>query len=176
MGAFRTVFLAGFLICFGGCVFSPTDDGAPYIQPPMFLDKGTDYTQSATLPFRSYTQEGMVYHPGYPKQKRFLTQASWYGTYFHGKKTASGETYDLYAYSAAHKTLPIPSFAKITHLKNGRSLIVRINDRGPFIQGREIDLSWAAARKLGTLEYGVSEVEVQWLGVEPPSFWQRFFG
>jgi rare lipoprotein A (peptidoglycan hydrolase) len=167
--------ILGSTVFLGGCLFAPKEDGEPYFQPPMFFDKGTDYTHSQTLPFRTYYQDGRRYEPTYPKKTCFRTMASWYGSYFHGKKTASGEVYDLYAYSAAHKTLPIPSFAKITHLKNGQSIIVRINDRGPFIQGREIDLSWAAARKLGTLEYGVSEVEVDWLGVEPPSLWKRFF-
>lgn len=81
--------------------------------------------------------------------------ASWYGAEFHGKKTASGQTYNMYAMSAAHKTLPLLSYAKVTNLKNHRSVIVRINDRGPFHGKREMDLSYAAAKKLGISGVGV---------------------
>jgi rare lipoprotein A len=87
--------------------------------------------------------------------------ASWYGKRFHGQKTASGETYDMYAMTAAHPTLPIPSYARVTHVKSGRQVVVRINDRGPFHAGRVIDLSYAAAYRLGLLESGSGEVEVQ---------------
>lgn len=87
--------------------------------------------------------------------------ASWYGTKFHGRKTANGEVYNMYALSAAHKTLPLPSYAKVTNLDNGRSIIVRINDRGPFVPGRIIDLSYTAAQKLGYLNKGTARVEVE---------------
>ncbi len=87
--------------------------------------------------------------------------ASWYGKRFHGKKTASGEPYDMYAMSAAHPTLPIPSYARVTNLANGRSVIVRVNDRGPFHAGRVIDLSYAAAHKLGYIAQGSAQVEVE---------------
>lgn len=86
--------------------------------------------------------------------------ASWYGTKFHGKRTSSGETYNMYALSAAHKTLPIPTYVRVTHLGNQRSLIVRVNDRGPFHKGRIIDLSYAAAKKLGIDQQGTAFVEV----------------
>src|SRR5678815_1754148 len=75
--------------------------------------------------------------------------ASFYGNKFHGRRTSSLEVYDMYAFSAAHKTLPLPSFARVTNLANGKSVIVRVNDRGPFHDGRIIDLSYAAAVKLG---------------------------
>ncbi|WGL16478.1 septal ring lytic transglycosylase RlpA family protein [Microbulbifer bruguierae] len=88
-------------------------------------------------------------------------KASWYGTKFHGRKTANGEVYNMYALSAAHKTLPLPSYAKVTNLDNGRSIIVRINDRGPFVPGRIIDLSYTAAQKLGYIDRGVARVEVE---------------
>ncbi|MBX6392392.1 MAG: septal ring lytic transglycosylase RlpA family protein, partial [Burkholderiales bacterium] len=78
--------------------------------------------------------------------------ASWYGRRFHGKPTASGEPYDMYAMTAAHPTMPIPSYARVTNLANGRSVVVRINDRGPFLHDRIIDLSYAAAYKLGYVE------------------------
>lgn len=87
--------------------------------------------------------------------------ASWYGRRYHGQKTSSGETYDMYAMTAAHTTLPIPSYARVTHLGSGRSVVVRINDRGPFHAGRVIDLSYAAASRLGIVQGGSAEVEVE---------------
>ena len=87
--------------------------------------------------------------------------ASWYGNKFHGFTTSTFETYDMYSYSAAHKTLPLPSYARVTNLENGRSVIVRINDRGPFVQNRIIDLSYVAAVKLGVWPKGTAMVEVR---------------
>ncbi|HQV07673.1 MAG TPA: septal ring lytic transglycosylase RlpA family protein, partial [Thauera sp.] len=87
--------------------------------------------------------------------------ASWYGRRFHGNPTSSGEPYDMYAMTAAHPTLPIPSYARVTHLGNGRSVVVRVNDRGPFLRGRVIDLSYAAAHKLGYINAGSAQVEVE---------------
>nr|WP_305910118.1 septal ring lytic transglycosylase RlpA family protein [Methylomarinum sp. Ch1-1]MDP4519023.1 septal ring lytic transglycosylase RlpA family protein [Methylomarinum sp. Ch1-1] len=89
--------------------------------------------------------------------------ASWYGTKFHGKKTSNGEVYDMYAMTAAHKTLPIPSYVRVTNLRNRRSVVVRINDRGPFHENRIIDLSYTAAVKLGIQQAGTGFVEVQTL-------------
>ena len=86
---------------------------------------------------------------------------SWYGRRFHGNPTSSGEPYDMYAMTAAHPTLPIPSYARVTNLANGRSVVVRVNDRGPFLRGRVIDLSYAAAHKLGYVNRGSAEVEVE---------------
>jgi len=91
--------------------------------------------------------------------------ASWYGKDFHGRLTANGETYDMYGLSAAHKTLPIPTWVEVTNLSNDRRIIVRINDRGPFIDGRIIDLSYGAARELDIIEAGTARVEVRALGV-----------
>ena len=87
--------------------------------------------------------------------------ASWYGTKFHGRATSSGELYDMCLFTAAHKTLPLPSYVRVTNLDNGRSLIVRVNDRGPFHSGRIIDLSYAAAVHLGVDRTGTARVEVQ---------------
>lgn len=87
--------------------------------------------------------------------------ASWYGKKFHGHKTSNGEVYDMYGMTAAHKTLPIPSYVRVTHLQNGRSVVVRVNDRGPFHPGRIIDLSYAAAKKLGIVSTGTGPVEVE---------------
>ncbi len=86
--------------------------------------------------------------------------ASWYGTKFHGRRTSSGEPYDMYAMTAAHKTLPLPTYVRVTNLDNGRSVVVRVNDRGPFHSNRIIDLSYTAAWKLGTLGKGTGYVEV----------------
>ncbi|MDB2705364.1 septal ring lytic transglycosylase RlpA family protein [Pseudomonadota bacterium] len=87
--------------------------------------------------------------------------ASWYGTKFHGKRTSSGEPYDMYAMTAAHKTLPLPSYVEVTNLDNGRKVIVKVNDRGPFHGGRIIDLSYSAATKLGIIGKGTGNVEVK---------------
>lgn len=87
--------------------------------------------------------------------------ASWYGKQFHGKKTAIGEIYDMYAMTAAHPTMELPSYARVTNLANGRSVIVRVNDRGPFIGGRAIDMSYAAAVKLGYQKKGTTRVKIE---------------
>jgi rare lipoprotein A len=94
-----------------------------------------------------------------PYQARGI--ATWYGRRYHGKQTSSGETYDMYAMSAAHTTLPIPSYARVRNLKNGKSVVVRINDRGPFVEGRIIDLSYTAAHRIGVLAGGAAMVEVE---------------
>jgi rare lipoprotein A len=86
--------------------------------------------------------------------------ASWYGKKFHGRKTSSGEVYDMYAMTAAHKTLPIPVYVRVKNLSNGRSIIVKVNDRGPFIEGRIIDLSYTAAQKLDITGAGTARVEI----------------
>ena len=93
--------------------------------------------------------------------------ASWYGRKFHGQRTSSGEIYDMYAMTAAHPTLPIPSYARVTSVATGRSVVVRVNDRGPFWPGRVMDLSYAAAWKLGYVEQGSTMVEVE--GIVPGS-------
>lgn len=92
--------------------------------------------------------------------------ASWYGAKFHGRATSSMEPYDMCRFTAAHKTLPLPSYARVTNLDNGRSAIVRVNDRGPFHEGRVIDLSYVAALKLGVYETGTARVEVE--AITPP--------
>jgi rare lipoprotein A len=93
--------------------------------------------------------------------------ASWYGTKFHGRATSSGEPYDMYAMSAAHKSLPLPTYVRVTNLNNRKSAIVKVNDRGPFHSDRLIDLSYAAAVKLGIAAYGTAPVEVKAIEVTP---------
>jgi rare lipoprotein A len=110
----------------------------------------------------SYTVLGREYRVlRDPRGYRERGIASWYGAKFHGRSTSSMEPYDMCAFSAAHKTLPLPSYARVTHLGNGRSVVVRVNDRGPFHAGRVIDLSYAAALKLGVYETGTAQVEVE---------------
>ena len=88
-------------------------------------------------------------------------EASWYGTKFHGQRASSGETYNMYAMTAAHKTLPLPTYVEVKNLDNGRKAIVKVNDRGPFHDGRIIDLSYAAATKLGVVATGTAPVEIR---------------
>ena len=110
----------------------------------------------------SYTVRGKTYKV--MKNANGFTQegiASWYGTKFHGRKTSSGEAYNMYAMSAAHKTLPLPTYVEVTHKGNGRKVILKVNDRGPFHEGRIIDLSYAAARKLGISGTGTGPVSVR---------------
>ena len=94
------------------------------------------------------------------KGKKIRGLASYYAKQFHGKKTANGETFDMYGLSAAHKTLPFNTWLEVKNLSNGRTIIVRINDRGPFVKGRIIDLSYGAAKELHMLNAGVQEVEL----------------
>ena len=102
--------------------------------------------------------------------------ASWYGENFHGRRTSGGEPYDMYAMTAAHKTLPLPTYVRVTDLDTGNRVVVRINDRGPFVEGRIIDLSYAAALKLGIAGAGTARVEVRALdppAVDPPGMGVR---
>jgi len=141
------------------------DDG-PGAKPPANLDgipeavpRAEPINRGTSRPYvvmgRSYTP--MTSHQ--PYQARGI--ATWYGRRYHGKPTASGEPYDMYAMTAAHTTLPIPSYARVTNLKNGRSVVVRVNDRGPFVDGRIIDLSYTAAHRIGVLGGGSAMVEVE---------------
>ena len=94
--------------------------------------------------------------------------SSWYGKQFHGKKTSSGEVFDMYQISAAHKTLPIPSYIRVTNLANNKTMVVRVNDRGPFVGARVLDLSYAAARELGFAVAGTTPVKIESLSVIAP--------
>lgn len=107
------------------------------------------------------------------KNYRERGEASWYGTKFHGRLTSNREPYDMYAYTGAHKSLPLPAYVRVRNLDNGRSLILRVNDRGPFHPGRIIDLSYAAAIKLGVHLTGTARVEVETVGPRGRSRWKR---
>ena len=109
-----------------------------------------------------YTEFGETYCPMISAEGFVETGiASWYGEKFHGRPTALGETYNMYAMTAAHKTLPLPTRVRVTNLENGRSVVLRVNDRGPFVRGRVIDLSYTAARELGVYRPGTARVRVE---------------
>jgi len=114
---------------------------------------------------RPYAIAGKTYHP-IASEKGFVQEgmASWYGEDFHGRPTANGEIYDMYAETAAHKTLPMNTYIRVTNLRNKRQITVRVNDRGPFVRGRIVDLSYTGAKKLGMLESGTAPVRVEALG------------
>jgi rare lipoprotein A len=151
----------------------PHRDGAPWWDVDV-----SKIPDAVPMPFygnykaNPYTVLGKTYYP-MPDAKRYLATgtASWYGTKFHGQATANGEKYDLYGMSAAHKTLPLPSYVRVTNLDNGKSVILRVNDRGPFYSDRIIDLSFAAAKKLGYAEVGTARVKVE--GIDPAEWWAQ---
>jgi len=119
---------------------------------------------------RPYAVFGVSYRPlASSRGYRERGVASWYGKKFHGRPTSSGEPYDMYAMTAAHKTLPLPSYARVRNLNNGRSVVVRVNDRGPFLHNRLIDLSYAAAERLGITATGTGIVEVEGLTGDEPA-------
>jgi rare lipoprotein A len=141
------------------------DDG-PGDAPPVDLARIPDAQprpeplhRAANSPYVVFGREYVPERSVRPFRQRGV--ASWYGRRFHGNPTSSGERYDMYAMTAAHPTLPIPSYARVTSVANGRSVVVRINDRGPFLHGRIIDLSYAAAWKLGYLAQGSTLVDVE---------------
>jgi rare lipoprotein A len=141
------------------------DDG-PGDAPPPDLEAIPDATPRLEVPNRfanrPYAVFGRDYVPATslrPYKERGI--ASWYGRKFHNGKTATGETYDMYAMTAAHPTLPLPSYARVTNVATGKSVVVRVNDRGPFHPGRVIDLSFAAAYRLGIAQKGSGEVDVE---------------
>lgn len=140
------------------------DDG-PGDYAPSNLDQIPDAVPRAEKlhPYANqpYTAMGMQFVPQADSRNyRVRGVASWYGRRYHGKPTASGEAYDMYQMTAAHPTLPIPSYARVTNLQNNKSVTVRINDRGPFKHDRLIDLSYVAAHKLGYANQGSTDVEV----------------
>ncbi len=163
-----TALVALIAVLIGGCSFltssPPQGDSAP--SKPRDVSNVPDAVprvepRSRGGNAKSYEVFGQRYHTLNSSQgfsQRGI--ASWYGTKFHGNKTANGETYDMYIMSAAHKELPIPTYLRVNNLGNGRSVIVRVNDRGPFHDNRIIDLSYAAAARLDMLREGTALVEI----------------
>lgn len=185
MNAILMLGAATLALTLGGCSSKPVkqastppqgggyylDDG-PEANPPPNLDLVPDAVPREEplhrFANRTYVALGNTYTP--QTERRAFSQeglASWYGRRFHGRKTASGEPYDMYAMTAAHPTLPIPSYARVTALDSGRSVVVRINDRGPFHSQRVIDLSYTAAHRLGFIQRGSTRVRVE--AVDPAS-------
>ncbi len=144
---------------------SPSRDGV-HPQTPRNLERTPDAEPRVEAiraggPNKPYEALGRRYVPLDGDQPlREMGLASWYGAKFHGRQTSSGEPYDMFAMTAAHPYMPIPSYARVRNPRNGREVIVRVNDRGPFVPGRVIDLSYTAALKLDLLS-GVAPVEVQ---------------
>lgn len=153
------------LAILAGCAGPPAKDRAPKRPPdvsavPDAVPRSEPRSKSGNPPF--YEVNGHRYYvmaSGRNHVERGV--ASWYGQKFHGRRTSSGETYDMYAMTAAHKTLPLPIYARVTNLGNGRSVIVRINDRGPFVDNRIVDLSYSAAARLDMLGQGTAMVELE---------------
>ncbi len=144
----------------GGCAMVGLGGrgGAPEVRDPAPIVSGT---------MRPYQVRGRWYQPvddpGYDE----VGMASWYGDRFDGRPTATGEIFDMNALTAAHRTLPLPGLVEVTNLENGRRVVLRVNDRGPFVDGRIIDLSRGAAQELGLLERGVGRVRVRYVGRAP---------
>lgn len=150
----------------------PTPNARPPAPPldinaiPDAVPKPEPYTKRGNPPF--YDVFGKRYYT-LRTSNNFVERglASWYGPNFHGKATSTGEVYDMYAMTAAHKTLPLPTYVRVTNLNNKRSIVVRINDRGPFVDDRIIDLSYTAAAKLDILGPGTAPVEIR--ALNPPA-------
>jgi len=162
------VLLTAVLFFLAGCGSSPKpggyykDDGPGDRLPANVADavpRAEPLHRFANRPYKAMGKDYVPLTALQPFRQRGM--ASWYGKRYHGQKTSSGEIYDMYAMSAAHPTLPIPSYARVTNLANGKSVVVRINDRGPFHAARIIDVSYAAAHKLGFIGAGAAQVEVE---------------
>jgi rare lipoprotein A len=136
---------------------------ARLIPPGEPIPKGGGYYRVGA----PYTIGGRTYYPAEDPRYRAEGVASWYGPDFHGRETANGEIFDMDSFSAAHTTLPLPSYARVTNLSNGRSVIVRVNDRGPYHSDRVIDVSVRAATVLGFYASGLAPVRVEYIGAAP---------
>lgn len=159
--------LLGVALLLSACSQQPISDGpdsgaslpppnVPRVEPRPIIEPLSPIGNHSPYRVAGDTYRVLARSEGYSEKGL----ASWYGPKFHGKLTSNQEVYDMYAFSAAHKTLPLPSYARVTNLGNQRTVIVRINDRGPFVGDRIIDLSYAAAQKLDMIDAGVAEVEV----------------
>lgn len=146
------------LVALAGCAASPPKS----LPPPALAEIPAGPYFKIGEPYQIL---GKWYYPEFSTYYEAVGVASWYGESYHGRRTANGEIYDMDALTAAHPTLQLPSVVRVTNLDNGKSLVLRVNDRGPFIKNRLIDLSRAAARELGFEEQGLAKVHVQYLGV-----------
>jgi rare lipoprotein A len=177
----RQIALFSILLVITACSSTPRRDGGyyqddgPHASAPVDIwqvpEPVPKYEPLSKYGNKPYTVFNKTYSPlADAKDYRERGVASWYGRKFHGQRASSGETYDMYALTAAHKTLPLPSYARVRNLTNNRSIVVRVTDRGPFIDNRLIDLSYTAAARLGILGTGTGLVEVEGLipGESPP--------
>ena len=155
-GALAAALLSLLAACAGGA--RPDAGRLPVVTDPAPIVTGT---------MRPYQIRGRWYRPAEQPGYDETGMASWYGDQFNGRPTATGERFDMHALTAAHKTLPLPGLVEVTNLANGRRIVVRVNDRGPFVDGRIIDLSRGSAEALGLLSAGVGEVRVRYLGRAP---------
>ena len=148
------------ILFFAGCA---TKEYETYVLPSPNIKKSTQ---------KPYVVNGNIYYPhkSVPIGWSERGIASWYGPNFHGRYTSNGEIYNMYDYTAAHKTLPMNTIVKVTNLNNGKSVIVRINDRGPFVKGRIIDLSYAAGKKIGLDITGTAPVKLEVIGFKGKSY------
>ena len=159
----KRLLIAGVLVI-SGCALPTDGDGPPRRDQPTTVVNRTPQPEarSAYGNPRFYDVYGKRYYVKQSAQGyRERGVASWYGKKFHGRRTSSGEPYDMHALSAAHKTLPLPTWVRVTNLTTGKSLVLRVNDRGPFVDNRIIDLSYAAARELDLIANGTGLVEVE---------------
>jgi len=154
--------LLGACLALVGCAAAPPPIAPPPPQQLVAIAPAPGPHFKVGQPYRIFDK---WYYPEFLNYYEAVGVASWYGSSYHGRLTANGEIYDMHALTAAHPTLQLPSVVRVTNLKNGRSLVLRVNDRGPFIKNRLIDLSWAAARELGFERQGLAEVHVQYLGI-----------
>ena len=162
MPALRRVGPLAATLVLGALLAACGTTSAPGSKPSAALGAGGAYKVG-----KPYQIAGVWYYPKEDEHYDRTGIASWYGPQFHGKKTADGETFDQNAITAAHPTLPMPVLVRVTNLENGRSLVVRVNDRGPFVAGREIDLSRKAAELLGYDRKGTTRVRVQYISRAP---------
>jgi len=166
--------MAGAALLASACVSQRHNQGTPPTAqadtPPRSTSALPDGSGGVRKTGNPYRVAGQWYYPMQAAGAYDETGvASWYGRDFHGKDTANGERYDMHALSAAHKTLPMPTLVRVTNLENGRAVVVRVNDRGPFVKSRLIDLSYAAARELGFDTQGTARVRVQTLDQPAPT-------
>lgn len=173
---YRPIVTLTTLLALAGCASSGGyyEDDGPHRRAQVDVSRVPDAVPRDEPPSaggnRPYTVFGVGYRPlASARGYRERGVASWYGKKFHGRLTSNGERYDMYAMTAAHKTLPLPSYVRVRNLNNGKSVVVRVNDRGPFRENRLIDLSYAAASRIGIIGTGTGIVEVEAVSGDEPA-------
>lgn len=180
----KSIYIAALFVYFcnlSSCTLFPTKKNKGNVDGPPLIDRDVSKIPDAKPKVEPFSKYGNptsyeVFGQKYkvmPHNKDYTATgtASWYGRKFHGKRTSSGEPYDMFSMTAAHKTLPLPTYAKVKNLTNGKEIIVKINDRGPFVNDRLIDLSYAAAKKLGVYDTGTARVQIT--AIDPHKFYKN---